>query len=302
MRNASDGAASPAGATAALRRSRLVLGSADLRDDSVTQRLLDQFYDAGGRSLDTANVYADGESGRAIGTWLGARGGGRSVTLYAKGCHPPYCRPELVSREVEIARSSLGVDRIDVFLLHRDDPGVSVESFADALLEQVAAQNIAAFGVSNWTAARFDELRSYLARIGDGHLAAYSNHFSLGEMVTPTWPGCLGATKAEAVSIAGSGVRFLAWASLAMGYFAWREAPSWESAENEARRRRAVELAGALRTTPNAIALSYVLHQPDHVYAVVGTRSSAHLAEALSACDLDLTTGDLVALESGAPG
>ena len=302
MRNAPDGAASPAGPTAARRRLRLVLGSADLRDDSVTQGLLDQFYDAGGRSLDTANVYADGESGRAVGKWLGARSGGRSVTLYAKGCHPPYCRPELVSREVEIARSSLGVERIDCFLLHRDDPGFSVESFADALLEQVAAENIGAFGVSNWTAARFDELRAYLVRIGDDRLAAYSNHFSLGEMVTPTWPGCLGATKTEVATVVGSGIRFLAWASLAMGYFAGREAASWQSAGNEARRRRAIELAGVLRTTPNAIALSYVLHQPDNVYAVVGTRSAAHLEEALSACDLDLTTGDLVALESGAPG
>jgi len=267
----------------------------------VTQGLLDQFYDAGGRSLDTANVYADGESALAVGKWLGARGGERSVTLYAKGCHPPYCRPELVSREVEIARSTLGVDWIDVFVLHRDDTTFSVEAFADALLEQVTAEKIGAFGVSNWTAARFDELRAYLARIGDDHLTVYSNHFSLGEMVTPTWPGCLAATKAEATTVADSGIRFLAWASLAMGYFAGRDAPNWHSEENEARRRRAIELAGALRTTPNAVALSYVLHQPDNVYAVVGTRSAAHLDEALLACDLDLAAGDLALLESGTP-
>ena len=131
------------------------------------------------------------------------------------------------------------------------------------------------------------------------HPTVYSNHFSLGEMVTPTWPGCLAATKAEATTVADSGIRFLAWASLAMGYFAGRHAPSWDSEENEARRRRAVELAATLRTTPNAIALSYVLHQPDNVYAVVGTRSPDHLDEALLACDLELTASDLVVLESG---
>jgi len=298
MRNAES---PPQHVTGAVKRSRLVLGSADLRDDSLTQGLLDQYYDAGGRSLDTANVYADGESQRAVGKWLGARGGERGVTLYAKGCHPPYCRPELVSREVEIARSALGVDRIDVFMLHRDDTAFSVEAFADALLEQVTVEKIGAFGVSNWTAGRFDELRAYLARIGDDHLTVYSNHFSLGEMVTPTWPGCLAATKAEATTVADSGIRFLAWASLAMGYFAGRDAPNWDSEENEARRRRAIELAAALRTTPNAVALSYVLHQPDNVYAVIGTRSAAHLDEALLACDLDLAAGDLAVLESGMP-
>jgi aryl-alcohol dehydrogenase-like predicted oxidoreductase len=272
-----------------------------LRDDSLTQGLLDRYYGAGGRSLDTANVYADSESQRAVGKWLRAHDGERSVTLYAKGCHPPYCRPELVGREVEIARSSLGVDRIDVFMLHRDDTDFSVEAFADALLEQVSAETIGAFGVSNWTASRFDELRAYLARIGDDHLTVYSNHFSLGEMVTPTWPGCLAATKTEVAAVAGSDIRFLAWASLAMGYFAGRDAPSWDSEENKARRRRAIELAVTLRTTPNAIALSYVLHQPDNVYAVVGTRSAAHLEEALSACDLDLTASDLFDLEGGTP-
>ena len=296
MRNAES---PPRHATGAVKRSRLVLGSADLRDDSLTRGLLDKYYDAGGRSLDTANVYADGESQRAVGKWLGARGGARGVTLYTKGCHPPYCRPELLSREVEIARSALGVDRIDVFMLHRDDTAYSVEAFADALLEQVTVEKIGAFGVSNWTAGRFDELRAYLARIGDDHLTVYSNHFSLGEMVTPTWPGCLAATKAEATTVADSGIRFLAWASLAMGYFAGRDAPSWDSEENKARRRRAIELAGALRTTPNAVALSYVLHQPDNVYAVVGTRSAAHLDEAFLACDLELTASDLVVLETG---
>jgi len=71
MRNAES---PPQHATGAVKRSRLVLGSADLRDDSLTQGLLDQYYDAGGRSLDTANVYAAGESQRAVGKWLGARG------------------------------------------------------------------------------------------------------------------------------------------------------------------------------------------------------------------------------------
>ena len=44
-----------------MKGSRLVYGSADLRSDAVTGPLLDQFYEAGGRALDVANVYADGE-------------------------------------------------------------------------------------------------------------------------------------------------------------------------------------------------------------------------------------------------
>jgi aryl-alcohol dehydrogenase-like predicted oxidoreductase len=177
---------------------------------------------------------------------------------------------------------------------------VPVESFADALLEQVAAEKIGSFGVSNWTLARFHELNEYLGRIGDDHLTAFSNHFSLGEMVRPTWPGCLAMTKEELRTLADTGIRVLAWASLAMGYFARRESPSWDSAENQARRRRANKLAEQLGTTPNAVALSYALHQPGPVLAVIGTRSEAHLAEALAACELELSREQLAWLETGA--
>ena len=61
--------------------------------------------------------------------------------MYAKGCHPPNCLPELVPSEVDEARRLLGVERIDVFVLHRDEPSLPVAAFADALLEQVAAAN-----------------------------------------------------------------------------------------------------------------------------------------------------------------
>ena len=66
-----------------------------------------------------------------------------------------------------------------------------VSAFADALLEQVGAGRIGGFGVSNWTIPRFRELQAYLDRIGEDGLVAFSNHFSLAEMVEAPWPGCL---------------------------------------------------------------------------------------------------------------
>jgi aryl-alcohol dehydrogenase-like predicted oxidoreductase len=277
---------------------RLVLGSADLKDDDVTGRLLDRFYEAGGRSLDVANVYGHGESERAVGKWLATRGVRDEVVLYGKGCHPPYCSPSLVADEVDKALALLGVDYLDVFMLHRDDLEVPVDLFADALLEQVTSGTIRGFGVSNWTLPRFFELANCL-HDGRDHLIAFSNHFSLGDMVTPTFPGCLAMTKDELNDLAQEGVQVLAWASLAAGYFAGRHVPSWDSPENDARRERAIELAERLGTTPATVALSYVLHQQRHVLALVGTRSEAHLAEALAASETDLTSSDLRWLESG---
>src|SRR5438552_16774258 len=102
-----------------MNRYRLVLGSADLRDDAVTEPLLDRFYEPGGRSLDVANVYADGESARAIGAWLSSRGVRDDVVLYAQGCRPPYCSPSLVAAEAAQALADAVAEPRDVFMLYR---------------------------------------------------------------------------------------------------------------------------------------------------------------------------------------
>ena len=80
---------------------RLVLGTLDLPDTRLAPRLLDRYVDAGGRALDVANVYGDGEASRAVGRWL-ARGPAHRPVLYAKGCHPPHCRPDLVAAEAQV--------------------------------------------------------------------------------------------------------------------------------------------------------------------------------------------------------
>jgi aryl-alcohol dehydrogenase-like predicted oxidoreductase len=282
---------------------RLVLGTLDLPDTSLAARILDRFYDAGGQALDIANVYRDGESAEAVGRWLGARHSPDGVVVYAKGCHPPHCRPELVSAELDKARGLLGLDRIDVFILHRDDPSLPVSAFADALLEQVAAEKIGGFGVSNWTVPRLRELQTHLDQVGEDGLVAFSNHFSLAEMVAEPWPGCLAVDKEELLALADTDLLILAWSSLATGFFAGRDPASWDSPENRERRDRATKLAEELGTSAAAVALTYVLHQPDYVLPVVGTRSEAHLDEALSASEIELDAAQLDWLESGAlPG
>jgi aryl-alcohol dehydrogenase-like predicted oxidoreductase len=280
-------------------RTRLVFGTLDLPDTALAPRLLDRFYDQGGRALDVANVYRDGEAAEAAGRWLARRRSTERVVVYAKGCHPPYSSPALVAQEVEKARRLLGLAEIDVFILHRDDPSLAVDEFADALLEQVAAGRIGGFGVSNWTTSRLRELRAYLDRSGAEHLMAFSNHFSLAEMVTAPWDGCLAMSKDELLGLADARVKMLAWSSLATGFFAGRETPHWDSPANRARRERAAELADRLGTSAPAVALAYVLHQPAYVLPVVGTRSEAHLDEAFAAAELQLAPDELEWLESG---
>src|SRR5215472_5058942 len=129
------------------RRSRIVLGTFALADNEVSPALLDRYYAAGGRALDLANVYLDGEAARAAGTWLRQRGRAGDMVLYAKGCHPPSCHPDLVRQEVDYALRLTGLEYLDVFLLHRDNPEVPTSAWVDALDAEVTAGRIGAFGV-----------------------------------------------------------------------------------------------------------------------------------------------------------
>jgi aryl-alcohol dehydrogenase-like predicted oxidoreductase len=277
---------------------RLVFGTVDLPDTELAARLLDRYVDAGGRAVDVANVYGDGESSRAVGRWLRRRPEHRPV-IYGKGCHPPFCRPHLVAEEVDKARALLEVERLDVFILHRDDLEYPVSAWAEALLEQVDRGAIGGFGVSNWTVERLRQLRKYLISIGANHLRALSNHFSLAQMVSPPWEGCLALTKEELRAIGALHVQVLTWSSLATGFFAGRDTPHWDSPANRARRERAAQLAEQRGATTAAVALAYVLHQPGYVLPVVGTRSEAHLDEALAAGAIHLDRAELEWLEDG---
>jgi len=277
---------------------RLIFGTLDLPDGDGGARLLDRYVDAGGRVLDVANVYQDGAASRTVGRWL-ARGTGPRPALYAKGCHPPNCAPELVTGEVDHSRGLLDVDFLDVFILHRDALSVPVSAWAEALLAEVQAGRIGAFGVSNWTVERARELSAHLDDTGADGLRAFSNHFSLARMVSPPWPGCLALSADDLRTVGELGMAVLAWSSLARGFFAGNDTPEWDTSDNRARRERAEELAARLGCSATAVALAYVLHQRDHVLPVVGTRSEAHLDEALGALTIELSPDEVAWLEHG---
>lgn len=285
---------------------RLVLGTANLAEDELTSRLLDQFYEAGGRAIDLANVYGDGASERAAGAWLRARRRRDDVVLYAKGCHPPYCKPDLVSDEVETALANLDTDRLDVFLLHRDDAAIPLQAWADALMEELHRGTVNQVGVSNWATERFLALRKQLSESGEDRLGVFSNHFSLARMAEPFWPGCLEIDADTARTLNGSGVTVLAWASLAGGYLGDRDSSdpaverSWGTDENQRRRERAAELAELLGTTTATIAIAYVLAH-EGIRPVVGTRSATHLSEALAAEMINLSSEQVAQLEAATP-
>ena len=222
-------------------------------------RLLDRFYEAGGRALDVANVYRDGESAQAVGGWLRARHSPDGIVVYAKGCHPPNCLPKLVPSEVDEARRLLGVEP------DRRLRPAPRRAFAPGRRLRGRPAGAGRCGAHRWlrslelTVSRLRELQSYLDRIGEDGLAVFSNHFSLAEMVAEPWPGCLAVDREQVLALADTDLLILAWSSLATGFFAgarpgklgqpWE--PSAARAGDRARRRpRNLRRGGRARVRP----------------------------------------------------
>lgn len=275
---------------------RILLGTATLARAESPTLLLDRFAESGGCRIDLANVYGDGEASRIVGSWLPHLNAAAEFGLYVKGCHPPLCGPEFVQREVDRARMLLSVDSLDYFILHRDDSDVPLAAWSEALRTQLERGAVNRVGVSNWSMARFRGLQAELASSAH-RLAVLSNHFSLAEMGSPIMPGCRSIERADAHRLAAGDVQVVAWAPLAGGFFAGRRHASWDSPANRERRFRATALGAARDVSATAIALAYVLAAHDSLMAAIGTSSSRHLDELMSAATIELESDELDWLE-----
>jgi aryl-alcohol dehydrogenase-like predicted oxidoreductase len=128
-------------------------------DQATSFSQLDQFTEAGGNLVDSADVYADGRAEEIIGRWLDARPGRRElVVLATKGRFPTDESPNghgLSRRHLSLALDAslrrLNVETIDLYQVHGWDPLTPVEETLRFLDDAVRAGKINYVGLSNFT-------------------------------------------------------------------------------------------------------------------------------------------------------
>lgn len=153
-----------------LKSSKIILGT-DYYGSTVDKKtafsLLDAYCDAGGNHIDTAKIYGEGHTEPLLGEWL--KGHGRDGIIVAtKGAHPEIghmdvSRLTLAEIESDLDESlvRLGVDVIDLYWLHRDDPRVPADGIIETMNTLVKKGKIRCFGASNWHAARIAKANRY---------------------------------------------------------------------------------------------------------------------------------------------
>ncbi|WP_109774160.1 aldo/keto reductase [Quadrisphaera granulorum] len=288
--------------------SRLVMGCDNQPTLSHASALFDAFVEAGGTTFDTAWIYGDdGDYERRFGRWLAHRGIRDEVTVIVKGAHTPHCDPDSLSRQLRESFERQGLERADLYLMHRDNPSVPVGEFVDVLDEHARAGHIGVYGGSNWTPERFDAANAYARAHGRAGFGVLSNHFGLARALDVPWAGCVHATDpASRAWLEERGVPLLPWSSQARGFFARDDAEMRGDAElvrcylsdgNLERKRRAAQLGEQLGVPTTAVALAYVLAQPFPTFALIGPRTLAELRSSMTALDVELTAEQVAWLD-----
>lgn len=284
-------------------------------DEAASHAILDAALAAGVTHIDTANVYGMGQSETVIGRYL-ARYRGRTGELpFTIATKAAITRdPETGARrfdnsrahlEAELDRSlaRLGLERVDLFYVHRRDPAAEIEAVTEVLAGFVKAGKIAGFGYSEIAPGS-------LRRAAALHpVAAVQSEYSLStrlpELGLLQTCEALG-TACVAFSPVGRGMltdRPPTPDSVAQSGFL-RGNPRF-TGENLARNVAASAgfraLAREMGVPAAALAIAWGLHKSPAVLSIPGTRSTAHFAELVTGANLRLTPEDMAEIERRLP-
>ncbi|MCH2597546.1 MAG: aldo/keto reductase, partial [Pirellulales bacterium] len=139
-------------------------------------RILDHALEQGLSLFDTAESY--GTSEEIIGRWLASRDFPKEVTICTKVSFDNS--PEHIACAVRGSIERLGIDQIDLYLLHVWDERVPIGETMSALKEQIDAGNVKALGGSNFTAEQLLAANEAGAKLGV-RLEAVQNIYNLAK-------------------------------------------------------------------------------------------------------------------------
>jgi predicted oxidoreductase len=289
----------------------------DLSRLAETIGFLEAAVDAGIRLVDTADIYAYGKDEQMLGRVLAGSPGLREHILIQTKCglrlsspfdDPPADRPHHfdfsaahVLASVDGSLERLGIEYLDVLLLHRPDLLMEPDEIAQAFDTLHRAGKVRHFGVSNFSPA---DLR-HLQRSLDQPILFNQVRFGLGhpDLVTATLDfnrsqGRLRDAETGAANALSdytlAAVRVQAWSPL--------QGCLPEPGADRPLDRELAEVGARYGLTPMATAIAWILRHPAGILPVVGTSRIERLRDYLQAGAVELDRADWYRLLYAAVG
>src|ERR1039457_5727200 len=250
-------------------------------------------YETGYTLFDNADIYCRGEAERILGNVLKEVAGMRDrVVVVTKGGIRPGGDPQpespgrydfsaaYIIHACEQSLKRLGIETIDVYLLHRPDLLADPEMVAQAFSQLKTAGKVRHFGVSNFRPTLLTALQAACPM----PLVTHQVEISLAKLDAFT-DGTLDQCLIERITP-------MAWSPLAAGLIgggATRLLTSQNTSPPELFLPVLEAVAQARGVSRTVVALAWLLKHPAAILPIIGTTNPDRIREATKAADLDLT-------------
>ena len=279
-------------------------------DENESINTLHKAIDLGVNFLDTADMYGWGANERLLGKAIkGRRDEVILATKFAvmRGPNGEYlglnCKPEYIKQACNQSLQNLGVETIDMYYMHRQDPKVEIEEIVGAMGDLVKLGKVKYIGLSEVNAET-------LRRAHAVHpISALQTEYSL-------WSR---EPEKEIFDVCKElGVTFVSYSPLGRGFLtgairsrADLETTDWrltlprftdEAIKENLKFVEVIDqIAQSKKATKAQVALAWVLSQNDEIITIPGTRKIHRLEENMDAFKVDLTITDLAAIQKSMP-
>lgn len=280
--------------------SRLIYGFWRLTDDSDlsprhVEAKISAALDQGVSTFDQADIYGGYTAERALGGALKANPSLRSrMEIITKcgivvnaGRHAGVVvkhyntTKQHIHNSVNASLSEMGIEYIDVLLIHRPDPFMDHYQTASALDELVDAGKVRAVGVSNFKPWDWQLLQSAMRH------TLVTNQIELSLRSTSA------LTNGDLAFHQQHDHVVMAWSPLAGGKLMNAQGVLGERLDG---------LANRFKVDRAAVALAFLLAHPARIAPIVGTNNLARIAKVADACKVALDRQDWFGLYEGSLG
>ncbi len=289
-----------------INASRLILGCMRIADKPLKniESLLDAAMDIGVNMLDHADIYGGGSCEAMYGEIFARKPSLRDKLVIQTKCGIRNGWYDLgyehITESVNASLKRLNTDRIDILLLHRPDTLMRPEQIARAFDELQKSGKVRVFGVSNFSAMQTEYLQSYINQklyVNQLQLSpAYSPIIDSGINVNTPSPaacdrdgGVLWQARKAGITIQTYGTMQCSFTDDTGYHYSGAFTTDVARKKYFALNFCLEGLAQKYETTPEAVALNWILHHPANMQAIVGTTLDRHMLSYKDCCDIPLT-------------
>lgn len=281
-------------------------------DYDQSEKVIQEALNLGINFFDTANIYSHGDSEKFVGKALRANASRDEVVVATKVFFTPSDKPnqaglsrKAILSQIDKSLERLGMDYVDLYIIHRWDYNTPIEETMEALHDVVKSGKARYIGASAMYSWQFEKAQAVAKEHNWTEFVSMQNHLNLlyreeeremmplcedqniavtpysplasGHLTRPTWTADTKRSLTDKVAIS-----------------------KYDASEKNDMQiiDRVAEVAKKNHITMAQVALSWLLQKKQVAAPIIGATKPDHLASSAAAVDIKLSPEDIAYIEA----